>query len=313
MPGEFISVEDVAVLAKIETTYGTDAVPGAATDGLLTNGFTIRPLEAGQADRALDRPGFGADPALLVGSHVQTSFNIEVAGAGAAGDVPAYGQLLRMCGFAETNTPATDTVYDPVSSGFESGTLHAFLKDQKYALTGFRAACGVTLSAQDVPRFNFNGLGLFNAPADGAAPSPDFSAYADPVPVEDAHTEFQLGGVDLPMVSLTIQPGQNVIYENIVNQECVAINGRSYSGSLSVKMDELLATFDPVALARAGTLQSLNLIHGKVAGNIVEISAPAVQLGAPTTGNRNGDRTWEIPLTFTVTDAVDDDIQFAIR
>ncbi len=313
MAGEFVSVEDVAILAKTEVTYGTDPVPTGAADGLLTNQFTIRPLEAGNVDRALDRPGFGADPLLLVGKHVQTSFNVEVAGAGAAGDIPAYGQLMRMCGFAETNTPATDTVYDPVSTGFESGTVYAYLKDQLYKLTGFRAACGVTFSAQDVPRFNFNGLGLFNAAADSAAPSPDFSGFSDPVPVEDAHTEFQLGGVDLPMVSLTIQPGQNVVYENIVNQECVAINGRSYTGTLSVKMDELLSTFDPVAIAKSGAFKTLSLIHGKTAGNIVEVSAPAVQFGAPTFGNRNGDRTWEIPLSFTPTDAVDDDIQFAIR
>ncbi len=89
------------LLAKVETTFGTDAVPDPTNDALL-----------------IREPDFSADITTIVRDNVQQdlspsgvitgrkigsiTFQHEVRGSGSVGTAPALGTLLKGCGYAET-------------------------------------------------------------------------------------------------------------------------------------------------------------------------------------------------------------------
>lgn len=98
-----------ALLAKIETAYGEDALPVSA-DGMLVKGLELSPMEAKQLDRALARTYLGGDGKLIVAPYVKVKFSVEAAGAGTAGGVPKYGRLLRACGLAEVLVTGLATI-----------------------------------------------------------------------------------------------------------------------------------------------------------------------------------------------------------
>ena len=112
-------------LAKVESTYGTDASPTGAANAIQISAPTITPLAGGTVKRDLVRDALGADPAIHVGSHVLVGFGVEIAGAGAAGTAPAYGALLRGCAMAETAVTDVATIQDspPTGVGGPTGTF----------------------------------------------------------------------------------------------------------------------------------------------------------------------------------------------
>lgn len=129
------------ILAKIETTYGTDSSPGSA-DAILVRDLNITPLQSDVVSRDLVRPYLGASEQLLANTRVQCTFSVEMAGSGTAGTAPRYANVLQACGLAETAvTPAvTGTA---TAGGSNTITLAAgasstndFYKGQILRITG---------------------------------------------------------------------------------------------------------------------------------------------------------------------------------
>ena len=96
------------ILVKAESTYGTDSSP-AGTDALLVRSIDVTPLEAEVVSRDLIRPYLGNSDQLLANTRVMMSFQVELAGSGAAATAPRFGGLLKACGMAETTTSAAVT------------------------------------------------------------------------------------------------------------------------------------------------------------------------------------------------------------
>lgn len=90
------------ILAKIETTYGTDPTPTGAANAILVRNLNVTPQEADFADRNLVRPYLGRSEQLPAAIRAMVDFEVEVAGSGTAGTAPGYGPLLRACGFSES-------------------------------------------------------------------------------------------------------------------------------------------------------------------------------------------------------------------
>jgi hypothetical protein len=89
------------LLAKIETTYGTDPTP-AATDAVLVSALEVQPLQLELKDRELIL-GYLGNTEMVVGQRlVSVSFDVEIAGSGTAGTAPKWSALMQACGFSET-------------------------------------------------------------------------------------------------------------------------------------------------------------------------------------------------------------------
>jgi hypothetical protein len=297
------------IVADLEGTYGTD--PGAATAVKASN-VSIRPMEGSDEERDFQTDTLGGQPTIPVGTHQVVSFEVELAGGGAAGTAPGYGDLLRACGMDETVTAATDVVYAPVSDTGDSATLHVNLDGNRHVLLGARGTFDLRLNAGGLPKLAFTFTGLWAAPSAAALPAVDFSAYQDGIPVSKANTPtFDLHGYSAVVSELSFSFGNEIVYEDLINAERVDRTDRRVSGSVTLETPAL-GDFDPFTAAKNGTLGAMQLVHGTAAGAIVQIDAPKVQLQQPSFGNRSGKSTLSLNLRCTP-DAGDDEFTLTVK
>ena len=300
------------VLSKIESTYGTDPTPSGAANAVLAFNVAFDPNPQTPLERKPLRPYLGGARKAIAARHVTLGFDVEMAGAGAAGDAPAYGPLLRMCGLAETLTSETDAQYDPVSSAFESGTHYFNADGVNHKTTGARGNLEVVCNANEVPMFKFAYTGLHVDPAAVSLPTADFTAFLHPSPIDDVNTPtFSLGAYAAKLHQLSINLNNRVAHRPYPNGEAVQMTGRAITGSVSIEAPQI-GTKDYFAVAKAETLVALQLIHGGTAGDIVQIDCPAVQLINPRYEDVDGVRHLRMDLEI-VPDEGDDEIKITVK
>lgn len=300
------------ILAKIETTYGTDSVPTGAANAILARDIKLTPLAASTVERDNPRPELGAYQKIHVGEHVMLEFDVEFAGAGSAGGIPAYSVLLRACGFAMTNTPGVNTLYAPVSENEESASLYLHFDGQLHKLVGARGSWGIRVNKANLPYFNFAFTGLWSDPVSVVDPAANFSSFATPLHVSNANTPTAtLHANNLILSSFEISGNNNVVHRDLVGVEEVAILDRSVSGKLKAEAPAL-STWNIFTTAKANTLGALQIVHGTVAGNILQIDAPAAQIVNPNYSEEDAKTMIDADLVL-VPNAGDDEIKITVK
>ena len=285
----------LALLAKLEDTYGTDATPTGSANAILGVDVNFTPLAGGEASRDLLLPYLGNQGVMLTGEYGQIEFSVEVAGAGTAGEAPAYGPILRACGMAETIDAGVEVVYNPVSAAFESVSLYYNRDGVRHILLGCRGNFTVNLVPSQIPRYRFTMMGLLGTIADSALPAVDHSAFVKPVPVSKAKTTASLHGYAGAFESLALDMGQAVSARMLINEEKIVLPDRSGSGTAVVAANTL-ATKDWFSIIRDRTRGALEAVHGTAGGNIVQFDAPAVEIGRPTEGQTDNVLNYSLPL-----------------
>ena len=305
-------IRKLAMLTKIEGTYGTDSNPVGA-NAIVCRNVNITPLEAQPIDRGLYQTFMGGQGALLAAKHVSMSFEVELAGSGAAGTPPGYGPLLRSCGMSETVDEGVDVEYAPVSDAFESTTNYMNLDGVRHILLGARGNAAFSLAKDSIPVIQFSNFrGLLVPVTDTAMPAQEFSGFVTPVEVSKANTTLTLHGIAAIAESVELDLGNEVVYRNLIGSEGVRIVDRVASGRavLEAKAMSVKNWFN-VALSRErGTLA---VVHGTVAGNTVELACPAVEIGAPTYGESDKLRNLTLPLMPVPSAGGNDDIVLTVK
>lgn len=300
------------LLAKIETIYGTDPVPTGAANAILVSDLNINPMEMKTVDRALLTPFLGNSEQLPTGIFSKLDCSCEIAGSGTAGTAPAWGALLRMCGFAETTTAGVKVEYAPVSSGFDSGTLYFNLDGVLHKLTGSRGNVSLDFSRDGRPAFKFSFTGLFNAVADAASPVPALTAWKKPLPFNKTNTPtFTLQGYAAILHSLSADMANNLVYRELINgTDQVLITDRKPAGQIVMEA-VTVATKDWWTSIKSATTGALQLIHGTAAGNKVQIDAPNVQLLNPQYQDQDGIAMLQAGLVFAPGTSGNDEFKIA--
>lgn len=303
------------ILFKSEVTYGTDSTPTGAANAVLVTDLSIEDMQGDKESRNLVRPYFGGQETYHTGPYVQVSFKVELAGSGTAGVAPAYGPILRACGMSETvdPTPVTGkTTYAPVSANEESGTIYVNIDGINWAVVGARGTWKLSIDPGKIPHLEFTFLGLRTTPTDTSLPTPDFTKFTKPLAVNDAHTPtFLLHGYAANLVKASIDYGAKVEYRNVVGAENTQVSDRETKGSVTIE-EPLLAVKDFAGIVAAHTLGAMQLVHGTTAGNICEITAPAVQLLEPKRSEDKGIATLDLTTSFVPVGG-DDEITLVIR
>lgn len=286
---EGLLYRNVALLAKLETTYGVDPTPTGASNAILLSELTMRPMEMQTVDRALIRPFMGNNEQLPTQIYNGCDFSVELAGSGTAGTAPAIGPLLRACGFAETITAGVSVSYAPVSTAFESLTFYANLDGVLHKGIGARGNVSFSLKNNDRPIARFSFTGLFVPIADAALPAVTLSAWKKPLPCNRNNTPtFSLHGYSALLDDLQIDMANQVVYRGLIGgAEFVRLTDRKPAGSVLMEAVKV-ADKDWWTSIQAATDGALELVHGLTAGNIVEIDAPHVQLHTPTYQEQQG-------------------------
>lgn len=278
-----------ALLAKIESVYGTDPVPTGAANAVLFSDFDLKPMEMETVDRNNIRPFLGNNEQLPTGLYCKIDFTVEAAGAGAAGTAPAYGPLLRMCGMSETISAGVDVTYAPVSGAFESGTIYFNLDGVLHKLTGARGTVSLEFPRNQRPALKFSFTGLFNTIADAVSPTVTLTAWKTPLAVNRTNTPtLTLHGYAGLVDSLSIDVANQVVFRSLIGgQENVLITDRKPAGRIVMEAVSVAAK-DWWTTIKAITTGTLQLIHGTTAGNKVQIDAPKVQIIRPSYSDSDG-------------------------
>jgi hypothetical protein len=124
------------VLAKIETTYGVNASTVAADNAILIRNFTATPLQANIVPRDVVRPYLGNFDQLIADKRTELSFEVELAGTVAPGDVPGYDPLLRACAFTKSVVTSAITITRTGSTATATLVAHGFTEGSQVRISG---------------------------------------------------------------------------------------------------------------------------------------------------------------------------------
>jgi hypothetical protein len=295
------------LVAKIETIYGTDPTPAAATNSILCRNLVVQPLNIETADRDTVRPWYGNSPQVVAARYSVAEFEIELAGSGTAGTAAKWGPILRACGFSETISASTSVTYAPISTAQESLTLWYYLDGLLHKITGARGNVSFEMTAKGIPIMKFRLVGLYNAPSDTTmATGVAYTGFTQPVAFNKQNTPtFSLHSVSAKVESFNLDMGNEVGYINRVNSEEVVITDRNVTGNIQFEVDTLAAK-DWYAAILAGTASTLSIIHGTTAGNICTLAGSKVQLQSPQYQEKDGIAMFSAPLSIQPTSGNDE-------
>lgn len=283
------SVRNALLLAKAQPTVDVDPTATAGANSILAGNVTIQAIEAEFADRSNIQPYFGNQGSVAISQKSTISFDVELAGALAAGTAPKYAPLIKACAFGETINAGVSVVYAPITSSIPMVALTFFLDGLKFLLLNARGNVEFALSARGIPMMRYTFTGSFALPTDVAVPSgADFSGFSAPLGVNKANSPtFTLHGVSPKTQDFNVNMNNQVVYRNLIGSEAIMITDRRPSGNVSIET-ESVAFKDWYSAVRLGTLAALQMVHGTVAGNIVQLDAPKVQLINPQLSEADG-------------------------
>lgn len=306
-------IRKTLVAFKKETTYGTDSAP-ATTDCFLVKNATLTPLAGDVASRDLVRPYFGNYQQIRLNQHAELQFEVELQSSGTAGTAPAFKDALKAAGFAELITATTKVEYTPVSSSFDSSTIHFYLDGVMHALVGARGSMSLSLQKGQIPTMTFKYWGRYAAPTDTALITPDYTAFKTPIGPNSVNTPtVSLHGSSLVMESFSVDMANNLVFRDLPGGSPQAlITDRKPAGSISFEAG-LMASKNWFEDARLATLDALSIVHGTSTGYIVQIDAPNTQIEAPQYQDSDGIAMLNANLLMIPGSAGNDEIKLTFK
>jgi len=270
-----------ALLVKMDTAYGEDAMPTGAANAIQALNFKFEPSVGQDIGRDLILPTMGHQGVILTGNFARISYDVEVVGSGEPGTPPPYGACLRSCGMAEVVTEDEDATYNPISNGFESSS-HYFINDGiKHIMLGCRGTWKLNFQPDQVARWSFTMTGLLGTISDVAMPTVDLTKFIKPVPVSKANTTYELFGYAGACETFSFDLGADIQARLLINAESIEYVDRQMTGQATMAAASL-ATIDWFGKAAAHETGTMEATHGKTAGNIVSFSGGKFQLGRPS-------------------------------
>jgi hypothetical protein len=147
------------ILAKVETSYGSDPTPTVADNAILAQDIDLKVVKA-PVERPIQLESLMRKRSLLGEEMYELSFKSEIVGSGTAGTAPRLGALFQACGMSETIVADTSVSYRDASNDLESITLYVYWGGRVHKIFGAVGNPKITLEAgkTGVVEFNFQGL-----------------------------------------------------------------------------------------------------------------------------------------------------------
>ncbi|MFA5803668.1 MAG: phage tail tube protein [Melioribacteraceae bacterium] len=291
-----------ALFAKIETVYGTDPTPVAATDAIEAYDQPSFELVTDPKARTVPISTFGELAPLILGkSYKLGGIKVPLKGSGAAGTVPRIAPLLRALGFTQTITATVSVAYTVHSTlEGESCTLYFWFGGTRHILTGCVGSGKLSLQAAEVMFLECDFTGIYGGTiSDVTFPSPTFESTVQQIWDSALFKFTPAAGSDLGLIvtKFDIDLGNEVNSRPDANG--ISGIGRYYISDRKTKVSldpekVALATFNPYTLHENQTLIAIETKPTGTAGNLVEILVGGVSLDAPKAGNRNNVAAWEL-------------------
>ena len=270
-----IKFREKVLLGKTEAVYGVEESLDGSADAVLTRDLQLQPSKGDTEERRYDNGGLGHGVLQKTASHIGMTFKTDFAPSGAAGTAPAWGFLLKACGFDETIVADTSVTYAFANSA-DSLTLAYQNARNLHPGIGARGSMKLDLSAKKFPFLDFAMDALRVAPSDTAFPTIDQSAWNDPVAVNFANTTVaQLHGYDVCIPSCVIDCGNQYPVINVPGCNLVDITGRAPTANITI-LEPGIAEKDFYAIEESGALGNFQFTHGAGAGNVLKAQSAAL-------------------------------------
>lgn len=298
------------IAAKTEATYGQDAAPTLAADAVLTRNYSTKPVEVDRVQRPLDNQKYGATKTAPSNHRATSTYEVEVAGSGTAGQAPAWMRLNNACGMAlpviEAGVSATQKFAQPSE---EPGSLteYDWVDNQLRKKVGQRGTFRMMFNAGDYAYLTYDMLAMLppNPRSVEVPQAADFSDWPEPLEVNDANTLLTLGGFAAITRSLEITANVGINLRSLIGARYVNRGNHAATGRLVVEAPSV-AVRDYLADLATGDLLPLALTHGTEAGNIVQIAADAAEITDISEANEDDKLMFNIDLSFTTDGGADD-------
>lgn len=268
------------ILAKLETTEGTDAAPTTALNAFRVLNFAETFMTADQKTRALELAYYGATPSTPSAFRRSFTFNMEMHGSGTATGIPPWMTMLQAAGMGVPAVGASSVTQAPITAATKSLTFWAYIDDLLMKATGARATFGFTIEDDEWPMFNFDLLGIPDtALASQAAPgTPTITGYIDPVLAATENTTFTLGGYAPGLRRWSMAANVDRQLRSLIGPaDRVNMRGRSWSGEVVIECPDL-TTKNYFTNIRPATTLAASVVQGTVTGNIVQVDCPKLQI-----------------------------------
>lgn len=278
-----------AMLFALESEYNDGSTtPAAATDAILTREITVTPLSGNDIDRTFVRPFYGNSPRAAGEKHVEVQVEVELNTSGTAGTVPPWGKMLRCCGFSEVVVATESVTYSPVSENEDSGVFFAHVDGNLHKGRGVHGTAAFTVNAENMPVIRFTLRGLISPVTQEQLPNVTLSQWRAALAVNTLNTEpLAFMGAVVPFNQFSLDMAGEVVHKKIVGANDIQITGRAPSGQLVIE-DPGVGTVNYFEVSQNAGTGPLKMTHGKIAGDIIEITMPEVGIEAPTYSDQDG-------------------------
>jgi hypothetical protein len=284
------SFEKRLLLGKIETTEGTDVVPVVGSNAVVSVGLEMGTLDADKRVRNTDGQYIGARPSINAQIRRPVRFNIEIAGSGVSAiTVPVWMPFNRVCGFDAGTVGGSSVVQAPISSSIPTMSLYPFYDSLRLAALGARGNLTMTFEDDEIPMFGYE-MTAFPPTGMITDSAPAAPTLTQPVPLicSTANTTFSYDGYAFALRRLTINMNNVVEPRSLIGPTDKAIlRNRSASFEAVVELPTV-ATKNPFTKFESRATSALQIVHGTVAGNIVQIDAARAETDAPSFSEENG-------------------------
>lgn len=302
----------MAILAKVETSAGTDAVPTGAANAILVGDVQLTPMDGDSVERTNVRPNFGGAGSLMVSYFSKVSFSVEAAGVAALGDVPGYAALMRGCAMSMTNTAGVETIFTPATDALDSLSIYGYIDGVLHKMLYSRGTVKLAADAKTLPKFTFEFTGAFVPAADAAMPAAVYTSFQQPLGVNKANTTLSLAGYSAACSAFSWDAGNTIIKRDLINVDTVEITGRKSVGSVTIEQTSV-AVKNWIQMAHDGALVAMELVHGQGATNVIELSSQYAQVGKPSFSDVDGVQMITLPLEFVPSSAGNDEWAISVH
>ncbi|KKC27442.1 hypothetical protein [Sphingomonas sp. SRS2] len=271
------------ILGKKESVYATDPTPTAADNAVLTRNFASKAIELDVVERGLDLPHAGSTRGLHGNERKRNTFEIEIAGSGDVDTAPAWMEFLECCGMTAPDiTPDTKVEQKMLAAGASVSSLamYDWYNNQKRVGVGGRGTFGWDFTAGAVPFWSFDFQFLLpaaNAIVQNSFSAPTLTRWAEPVLVNTANTDFTVDGHALTLRSFSGAANASVEVRNLVGGNYVKRANHAVTVRILAEAPDV-STKNYFSLLRSGAHVPVQLIHGTVAGNIVQFDSTHLEI-----------------------------------
>lgn len=290
------------LLAKIESSYGVDPTPTAASNAIEIFELTGPKFNSSPVERKPLRNSLSPKPIKRSLKTTEVQFTTELKNGGTAGTAGRLSPLFRACGMSENIVAGSSVAYLPTST-FESCTLYVYRDGLLWKILGAVGTFEIVVEAGKIPLVKWTFRGKYTIAEDAALVT---GTYESTEGVVAESTSTQISGFAGVVRSFSVDIANQLTDRPSLNaagaMQAVRISDRTPSGKMTLEA-ELRATEDIIGEWDAGTMVNFTSTIGTSAGQIVQIKSTSnVQYDEIPPGDDNGILMFDAGLRFSGTD-----------